>query len=261
MSSLFFELCRFSTGSEGLKGWNGHGWDYARKHVRHGSREGEPGPVHGQQAFVAPVEQTQLPRLVLLLGLLAAKGHLSGHHALTLRDERALSAHAIPPAAVALVALKRRHHPVVPAASALRGALVAFCRPQEQTRGRLPGATGQGPGPRPGRGGARCGSAAVRSAWDAHRGTNDTKAATAESTNFSQLIHKRIRGRVLPSRRSRRDRVRGHAPTRPLVTKRGDVTDSTSLPLVVRLLQFPLGGCDYASRWHIPTLIQIPYAR
>ncbi|GFV62317.1 hypothetical protein TNCV_2464441 [Trichonephila clavipes] len=214
--------------------------------------------MHGQQAFVAPVEQPQLPRLVLLLGLLAAKGHLSGHHALTLRDERALSAHAIPPAAVALVALKRRHHPVVPAASALGGALVALCRPQEQTRGRLPGATGQGPGPRPGRGGARCGSAAVRSAWDAHRGTNDTKAATAEFTNFSQLIHKQIPGRVPPSRRSR---VRRHAPTRPLVTKCVDVTDGTSLPLVVRLLQFPLGGCDYASRWHIPTLIQIPYAR
>lgn len=70
------------------------------------------------------VEQPQLPGLALLLGLLPPEGHLSRHHPLPLRYQRALGAHAVPPAAEALVALEGGHHAVVPAPGALGGARV-----------------------------------------------------------------------------------------------------------------------------------------
>ena len=87
------------------------------------------------QQAVGPVEQPQLAGLVLLLSLLPPQRHLGRHHALPLGDEGALGAHAVPPAAVALVALQGRHHPVVPTASALRGAGVAVRRPEEDGGG------------------------------------------------------------------------------------------------------------------------------
>lgn len=52
----------------------------------HGGGKGEAGTVHGKQTFMTPIEETQLPRLILLLGLLAAQGNLGGHNPLSLGD-------------------------------------------------------------------------------------------------------------------------------------------------------------------------------
>lgn len=146
------------------------------EHVRHGGGEGEPRAVHGEQSLVTPVEDPQLPRLVLLLGLLATQGDLGRHDPLPLGDQRALGAHAVAPAAVAFVALKRRHHPVVPAAGAAGRPLVALGRPQEQPRGGRDADASAAPAGhrRPGRGGARRG-AAVSSTSDAHGGVGQIR--------------------------------------------------------------------------------------
>lgn len=85
------------------------------------------------------VEQAQLPGLALLLGLLPPQSHLSRHHPLPLRYQRALGAHAVPPAAEALVALESGHHAVVPAPGALGGARVpplqrGAARPEKERR-------------------------------------------------------------------------------------------------------------------------------
>ena len=86
------------------------------------------------QQAVGAVEQPQLTGLVLFLSLLPAERHLGRHDPLPLGDERALGAHTVPPAAVALVALQGRHHPVVTAAGTFRGARVAVRGPQVQGR-------------------------------------------------------------------------------------------------------------------------------
>lgn len=70
------------------------------------------------------VQEAQLPGLALLLGLLPPERHLRGHHSLPLRYQGALGAHAVPPAAEALVAFERGDHAMVPASGALRGARV-----------------------------------------------------------------------------------------------------------------------------------------
>ena len=88
------------------------------------------------QQAVGAVEQPQLTGLVLFLSLLPAERHLGRHDPLPLGDERALGAHTVPPAAVALVALQGRHHPVVTAAGTFRGARVAVRGPQEHGGGR-----------------------------------------------------------------------------------------------------------------------------
>ena len=75
---------------------------------------------------------SELPGLGLLLRLLPPQRHLRGHHPLPLRDQRALGAHAVLPATVALVSLQRGHHAVVPAARALRGARVLLRGPVQQ---------------------------------------------------------------------------------------------------------------------------------
>lgn len=80
-------------------------------------------------------EDSQLPGLVLLLGLLASEGDLGRHHPLSFRDEGALGAVAVAPPAVPLVALEGRDDAVVAAPGALGGALVALGRPQEERRG------------------------------------------------------------------------------------------------------------------------------
>lgn len=84
------------------------------------------------QEPAGPVQKAQFPSLVLLLGLLAPEGHLRGHDPLALGYQRALGAHTVPPPAISLVALERRHHPVVPTAGALRGARVPVGRPDEE---------------------------------------------------------------------------------------------------------------------------------
>ena len=86
------------------------------------------------QESVGPIQQSQLAGLVLLLGLLSPEGHLGRHHPLPLGDEGALGAQTVPPPAVALVALEGRHHPVVAAPGALRGAGVAVVSSQEHGR-------------------------------------------------------------------------------------------------------------------------------
>jgi len=80
------------------------------------------------------VEELQLSRLVLLLRLLPPQRHLRRHHALPLGDQCALGAHTVLPAAVALVALQRGHHAVVPAAGTLRGARVLVRGAQDERR-------------------------------------------------------------------------------------------------------------------------------
>ena len=86
------------------------------------------------QQAVGAVQQPQLTGLVLFLSLLPAERHLGRHDPLPLGDERALGAHTVPPAAVALVTLQGRHHPVVTAAGTFRGARVAVRGPQVQGR-------------------------------------------------------------------------------------------------------------------------------
>lgn len=71
------------------------------------------------------VQEAQLPSLALLLSLLPPERHLRGHHPLPLRDQCALGAHAVLPAAEALVAFERGDHAVVPTSGALRGARVS----------------------------------------------------------------------------------------------------------------------------------------
>lgn len=86
------------------------------------------------------VQEAQLPGLALLLSLLPPERHLRGHHPLPLRDQGALRAHAILPAAEALVAFERGDHAVVPTSGALRGARVSplhrgAARTEEERRG------------------------------------------------------------------------------------------------------------------------------
>ena len=73
----------------------------------------------------ARVQHLELARLALLLRLLPPQRHLRGHHALPLRNQRALGARAVPPSAEALMALERGHYSVVPAPRAFRRARVA----------------------------------------------------------------------------------------------------------------------------------------
>lgn len=87
----------------------------------------------------AGVYEPELAGFALLLRLLPPEGHLRRHHALPLRDQRALGAHAVPPAAKALVAFQRGHHAVVPAPGALGRARVpplqrGVARPEEERR-------------------------------------------------------------------------------------------------------------------------------
>ncbi|TNN74389.1 hypothetical protein EYF80_015348 [Liparis tanakae] len=98
--------------------------------------ESEPRELteRGGETLRGAVEELQLSRLVLLLRLLPPQRHLRRHHALPLGDQCALGAHTVLPAAVALVALQRGHHAVVPAAGALRGARVLVRGAQDELR-------------------------------------------------------------------------------------------------------------------------------
>lgn len=63
--------------------------------------------MHGGDVVLASVDHAQLFRLVLLLRLLSTQRDLSGHHALSLGDQRALRTGAVLPSTVPLVALWR----------------------------------------------------------------------------------------------------------------------------------------------------------
>lgn len=69
----------------------------------------------------AGVHKPELPGFAFLLSLLSSQCHLRGHHPLPLRYQRALCAHAVPPATETLVAFQRRDHAMVPAPGTLRG--------------------------------------------------------------------------------------------------------------------------------------------
>ena len=96
------------------------------------------------QPLGRPVQQLQLAGLALLLRLLPPQRHLRRHDALALGDQGALGAHAVLPAAVALVALERGHHAVVAAASALGRAGVLLGGAQEERRATTEEAAGHG---------------------------------------------------------------------------------------------------------------------
>ena len=71
------------------------------------------------------IQEAQLPGFALLLSLLPPERHLRGHHPLPLRYQGALCAHAVLPAAEALMAFERGDDAVVPTPGALRRARVS----------------------------------------------------------------------------------------------------------------------------------------
>ena len=89
--------------------------------------------VHGVDSTVCRlVVESQLLGFIFFLGLLSSKRDLRRHHPLSFRDQRALRADTIPPSAVPLMSLERRHDPVVATPGAFGRAGVRLLRSEKQ---------------------------------------------------------------------------------------------------------------------------------